>query len=176
MNLKNVLIAIIAAGFLTACGGSAKVTKSFSDDAVATMKSHKMELRNVTVSADEVPDHFVSAMKGHLKNELKKRGLLAGNGNAQAAAIDMDVTYYRMRGGITRMMFGILAGKDGVEADIKILEHGTNNVLTTLTASSYNVMALGGPDDVAQMFAEEAAEAIEKNLATSSKKVATLKK
>jgi len=172
MNLKNLFIAVAAAAVLTACGGSAKVTKSFSDDAVATIKSQKLELRDVKVSAEDVPDHFVSAMKGHLKNELKMRGLLAGDSNTQAAVIDLDVTYYRMRGGITRMMFGILAGKDGVEAEIKILEHGTNNVLTTLTASSYNVMALGGPDDVAQMFAEEAAVAIEENLKSSSKKVA----
>ncbi|MES0372578.1 MAG: DUF4410 domain-containing protein, partial [Mariprofundaceae bacterium] len=149
--------------------------KSFSDDAVATIKSQKLELRDVKVTAADVPDHFVSAMKGHLKNELRMRGLLAGDGNSQAASIDMDVTYYRMRSGITRMMFGILAGKDGVEADIEISVHGTKDVLTKLTASSYNIMALGGPDDVARMFAEEVAKAIEKNLTGGNKKVALKK-
>jgi len=167
-RIKNLLLIIITASFLAACGSNAKITKSFSDDSTDIIKQQKLELRSIKVSAKDVPDHFISAIKGHLKNELKKQGLLASIGNTQPASIDMDITYYRMRGGITRMMFGILAGKDGVEADIRISAHGSTEPLSELTASSYNVTALGERDDVARMFAEKIAKTIKESLNKSN--------
>lgn len=147
---------------LASCGGNAKVTKSFDNSAKAQVASQKMDVRNISTSVPDAPEHFLAAVKGHLKNELRKRGLLSDHGDAHQ--IDLNVTYYRMRSGFTRMMFGMFAGKDGIEAEIEIKNADSGKVLSALTASSYNITAIGNEDDVARMFAEEAAEEIEKSL------------
>jgi len=164
MNIRSILVVGFALVMLVSCGGNAKVTKGFSNDAASIVKSEKLQLGDVKVSAEDVPDQFVAAMKGFLKVELRKRGLLAGEDNLNPAIVSMDVTYYRMRSGFSRMMFGMLAGKDGVEAKVSIVDSKTKSPLTELVASSYNLAAFGGADDVARMFAEEVAKSIEENL------------
>jgi len=75
---------------------------------------------------------------------------------------------FTQKNGETSVMFGILAGKDGVEADIRIYAHGSTEPLSKLTASSYNVTALGEMDDVARMFAEKIAKTIKESLHKSN--------
>lgn len=155
-------LACIIPLFLISCGGNAKVISALDSGDKAKITSQKMAVRSIQSNVDDVPEHFLAAVRGHLKNELGKRGLLAMD--QEANHIDLNVTYYRMRSGITRMMFGVFAGKDGIEADIEIRDISSNKVMGKLSASSYNVMAIGNEDDIARIFAEKAAEEIEKSL------------
>jgi len=164
VRLHNGLLAVgIASLLLVGCGSNAKVVKSLDSNSKSQMISQKLEVNEIKTDVKDVPEHFLAAVKGHLKNELNKRGLLESEGK-EANKIDLQVTYYRMRSGITRMMFGMFAGKDGIEADVTIRDAGTGEVLSQLTASSYNLMAVGGSEDIARMFAEKTAEEIEKSL------------
>ena len=117
---------------------------------------------NVSTKVDSVPDHFMSAIKGFLKVELKEKGLFENNEASPSNVIDIEVNYYRMRSGFTRMFWGMLAGKDGVDSTIRITDKETRIEIGKLTVSSFNVAAIGESEDVARMHAEEIAEALEK--------------
>jgi hypothetical protein len=54
-------------------------------------------------------------------------------------------------------MFGIFAGKDGVDSTVDVVDARTGKVVGSSTVSSYNVMAVGEQEDVARMHAEEIA-------------------
>lgn len=90
-----------------------------------------------------------------LKNELSKANRLAASGQTDAVAIDIKIVAYRMRSGFSRMMFGVLAGKDGIESEVTMRDPKTGAVLGSSTVSTFNVMAVGGQEDVARMHAEE---------------------
>jgi len=162
--VKSILISMVAVMLLAGCGSNAKVMKEFSNEAAIAVKANKLDVRHIGVTAKDVPDHFIAAVKGYLKIELRKKGLLSPEGNANALALDMNVNYYRMRSGFTRAMMGILAGKDGVAANVKILDKKTGKAVTQMEVSSYNISAIGDMDDVARLFAEEVANTIEKHI------------
>jgi hypothetical protein len=157
----RILLFVSGAMLLSACGGNVKVAMPMNQSAEQKMTDQKAAVRMVKASAADVPSHFLLAVKGHVENELNRRGMLA-NGSADSAhQIDVNVTYYRMRTGFTRMMFGVLAGKDGIEGDVTVHDAATGEVISRLTASSFNIMAVGSEDDVARMFAEQVAMALE---------------
>lgn len=159
-------IKLIAGGvlvlFLTACGSSSQFVKPMELSASTPQTQKKYSVGNVTTKVDSVPDQFMSAIKGFLKVELKEKGLFEENEASSSNVIDIEVNYYRMRSGFTRMFFGMLAGKDGVDSTVKISDKETHNEVGELTVSSFNVAAIGESEDVARMHAEEIAEALEK--------------
>ena len=158
-----VRLLLLAAGMamLSACGGNVKVAMPLNPSAEQKIADHKAAVRTVKASVADVPSHFLLAVKGHVENELSQRGMLAKGSADGAHQIDVNVTYYRMRTGFTRMMFGVLAGKDGIEGDVTVHDAGTGAVISRLTASSFNILAVGSDDDVARMFAEQVAMALE---------------
>lgn len=160
---RSILAAMVVAVSLTACGGSAKMAMKMDESNQQKLASNKMVVADVTASAKDVPDQFLSEVKGYLDSELRKRGFLAGKDANGANKVNVNVTYYRMRSGFTRMMFGVFAGKDGIEGKVSITD-AKGNSITTLDASSYNLTAMGGQDDIARMFAESIAETLEKNI------------
>lgn len=56
---------------------------------------------------------------------------------------------------MTRMMFGIFAGKDGINSTVKVYSPDGGKVLGSSEVNSYNVMAVGSQDDIARMHGEE---------------------
>lgn len=168
-TIRSTLLAIGAAILLSACGSNAHMAKEMDSLASEKLLAQKIAVESVHASAADVPDHFLSAVSGHLKNELRKRGLLADETISDAGQIDVDVTYYRMRSGFSRMMFGVLAGKDGIEGQVVIKDAKSGTAISKMDVSSYNIMAVGNEDDIARMFAEDVAGTIEKNLASAKK-------
>jgi len=108
-------------------------------------------------SENTVPEQFLEAIKGYLKAELKKRDMIAEEKSVPDRELAIQVTYYRMRSGFTRMMFGVMAGKDGVTSTVNVLNAKTGEILGTSGVDTYNVLAVGGEQDVARMHAEEIA-------------------
>ncbi|HKB58096.1 MAG TPA: DUF4410 domain-containing protein [Lacunisphaera sp.] len=109
----------------------------------------------------EIPAHVVQAVTGHLDAELRKRGLAAAAEDGNAIRIDATATYYRMRSGFSRMMVGMLAGKDGIKCDVQLVDKKSGQAVGQFQVSSYNLTAVGGEDDVARMLATEIAKALE---------------
>lgn len=109
----------------------------------------------------EIPTHLVSAVIGHLEAELRKRGLAATAEDGNTIRIDATATYYRMRSGFSRMMVGMLAGKDGIKCDVQLIDIKSGQAVGQFQVSSFNLTAVGGEDDVARMLAVEIAKNLE---------------
>lgn len=150
---------LLLAATLTACGSSSQITKPIEPAVVAgPVKFHVGEITDESGKA--VPAHIIAALRGHLDSQLSKRNLLSdGAPGIRIVDVAIEITGYRMRSGVMRGMFGIMAGKDGM--DSKITATAADQPATVLgesTVSSYNVMAVGGEDDIPRMHAEEIAK------------------
>jgi NADH/NAD ratio-sensing transcriptional regulator Rex len=99
----------------------------------------------------------IAALRGHLESELRKRSRLSSAAEG-AARVRIDVVNYRMRSGFARSMFGVMAGKDGVGSKVTVLGTSTDEVLGESEVSTFNVMAVGGEDDIARMHGVEIAK------------------
>jgi len=159
---------LIIVSLMTGCGSTATVLKPMDNKGPSSDQGTKYSIGLVKVSANDVPDHFVAAVKSYLKLELKKNNLLADGGNNRT--IDINITNYRMRTGFNRSMFGILAGKDGIKSTVSIKEKQTHSEIGKSEISTYNLTGAGGVDDVARMHAEAIVDFIsgEKESAESS--------
>ena len=165
MMKKIVLgLALVAAGMLAACGGSIKSSTALDTTSQSKIQHSKLLVRHVDGAQFNVPEHILTQLKSYLESELGKRQLLAAKGAADANMVDIKITYYRMRGGMARDILGVLAGKDGIQADVSIYEPKSNKPMNTIKASSYNFVAAGTEDDMARLFAKVVAKEIEKEV------------
>ncbi len=144
--------------FLVGCGSSKMVKQPIE----GTAQLSKYEINKIKCETEGVPEHFLSAVQGHLKAELSKRSLLSNEANSTSNKVDITVVSYRMRSGFSRMMFGVFAGKDGIESTVKVLEPATGKVIGESNVSSFNVTAVGNEDDIARMHAQEIAKFLAK--------------
>lgn len=142
--------------FLSACGSKATVSKNIDSSLIANQT--QFNIGKIECQLNDVPDHFLEAIKGHLKSELQKRNLYSSENDELPCEINIVLSYYRMRSGFTRMMFGVMAGKDGVESVVSIVDPKTNLVVGKSNVSTFNIMAIGEMDDIARMHAEKIAE------------------
>lgn len=157
MRAITKIITLIVFTFLVcACGSNATISKNVDESLMANQT--KFKIGNIQCQISEVPEHFLVAVKGHLKTELQKRNIYTDDNNSNPCTVDISVNYYRMRSGFTRMMFGVFAGKDGVESIVSVVDSKTNTVLGKSNVSTFNVMAVGEMDDIARMHAEKIAE------------------
>jgi hypothetical protein len=147
---------------LSACGSNSTAIQSIPTANATPMGSGPAKYVSGTISAGktEIPTHIVNAVTGHLDAELRKHGLLATGDDRNVVQIDATTTYYRMRSGFTRMMVGILAGKDGIECEVQLIDKTSHQTVGKFKVSSYNMTAVGGEDDVARMLAAEIAKAL----------------
>jgi hypothetical protein len=147
---------LIVLFLLAACGSSAVVNKSMNE--LPNANQAKYTVDGIKSDVKDVPDHFLAAINGYLEGELKKQDLLAEAGAGNPYKINIIVTDYRMRSNMSRVMLGALAGKDGVESHVTVMDPVTGEVVGESTVSTFNVTAVEGMDDVAEMHAEEIAK------------------
>lgn len=148
-------LVLMISGLLAACGSSQSVVKQMDRPATAVSRFHLDPIDDR--SGESVPDQFLASIRGYLESDLKQQDLLAADLD-QAPRVHIEVIDYRMRGGVTRAMFGAMAGKDGVESKVTVLASGKEQVLGASDVSTFNIMAFGGPDDIARMHADKIAE------------------
>jgi hypothetical protein len=141
---------------LSACGSSAVVNKSLND--LPNRDHAKFTVESIKSDAEGVPDHFLAAINEYLKAELDKKNLLEQTDSNAAYKINILVSEYRMRSGVSRVMLGALAGKDGVESTVTITDPVTGEIAGESAVSTFNVTAVAGMEDVAKMHAEEISE------------------
>ncbi len=156
--------ALLTMGLLSGCGSSIKSTTAMDSSAKQQISSSKLVVDTIDDGKFNIPDHIQARLKSYLKNELAKRDLLAEEGASNANRIQIKVTYYRMRGGVARDILGVLAGKDGIQADVLILPPDSDKPLHTITASSFNFTAAGTEEEMPRLFAGVVAKEIDKQL------------
>lgn len=152
--MKHYLLVVSISGFLAACGSSQSVVKQLNRPATMVARFHLDPVDDR--SGESVPGQFLASIRDYLESDLKQQDLLATEVD-QAPRVHIEVTSYRMRGGITRAMFGVMAGKDGVESKVTVLAPGSDRVLGASDVSTFNIMAVGSPDDIARMHADKIA-------------------
>ena len=158
-QMINKALAGVALAFLLAACGSTSVVKQPVAAMPATSSYSVGTLTNATPKdGDQPPETFMSTLQGHVRSELGKEGRLAAAGAAASAQVDVKVTSYRMRSAFSRLMWGILAGKDGVDSEVTIKDAMTGEVLGSSTVTSYNATTIVGEDGVARMHGQEIAK------------------
>lgn len=111
---------------LSGCGSSAVVNKSLND--LPNRDHAKFTVESIKSDVAGVPDHFLAAISEYLKAELDKKNLLEKTDSSAAYKINILVNEYRMRSGVSRVMLGVLAGKDGVESTVTITDPATGEI------------------------------------------------
>ena len=97
-------------------------------------------------------DQYLSVITSIVESGLRANGRLAEQAEG-ALTMDITVTEWRMRGGATREIFGVLAGKDGITSDVTVRD-SSGASLGTLAVVTYNITSYGG-EAVVQMHGEE---------------------
>ncbi len=147
---KTILLLAILALLIGGCASSTNITQPLEAPTVAEVKTFgEIEIKNNDTKA---PEHFINAVESYIKQGLQERSIYDQESGKK---ISVSVNKYRMRKGMTRMMFGILAGKDGIDSTVKVYSPDGGKVLGSSEVSSYNVMAVGSQDDIARMHGEE---------------------
>lgn len=157
MHGPKLLVAAFAL-CLVGCASSTVVKQPLQPSKEATPVATKYSIGKISAQTSDAPEHFLAAVKGHLKLELSKHGLLATEDAIAPYDTVITVNSYRMRSGFSRAMFGVLAGKDGIDSTVTVTDSKTGRVVGESQVSSYNMMAVGGEDDVARMHAQEIAK------------------
>jgi hypothetical protein len=153
------MFAVGSVTVLAGCGSTTKVSRAIAPASAmgngATSVPRSFEVGEFKSTVDRLPPHFLTEVQSYLTTELRIRGILAGPGSG--AKVNVTATYYRMRSGMNRMMFGAMAGKDGIESSVTVVDSTTGEVIGESTISTYNVTAVGDQGDVARMHAKEIA-------------------
>jgi hypothetical protein len=153
------LAVFAVSALLAACGSTSQIRQPVEPVSAATAAfSVEQPVNAVPKDSDQPAEHFLTAVASYLKSELAKNGRLAKESD-DALKIDIKVTEFRMRSGVTRMMFGVFAGKDGIASEVSVRD-SAQKVLGSSTVSTFNVMAVGGEEDIARMHAEEIAKTL----------------
>ncbi len=157
--MRRIIAVFAISALVAACGSTSQIRQPIEPVSAATaVFSVDKPVNAVPKDSDQPAEHFLNAMTSYLKNELAKNGRLAKEGD-DALKVDIKVTEFRMRSGISRMMFGILAGKDGIASEVSVRD-SPQKVLGSSTVSTFNVMAVGGEEDIALMHAEESTKTL----------------
>ena len=148
--MKNLILSFVFLLSVVGCASTTNITDPLESAEIAeTQTFGEIDINN---NGSKAPPHFITAVESYIKQGLQERSLYdADNGKK----VSISVNSYRMRSGFTRMMFGVFAGKDGIDSTVKIYSPDGNKVLGSSEVSSYNMMAVGNQEDIARMHGEE---------------------
>lgn len=141
--------------FLGGCASSTRVQQDIGERVSVDGRVYVYSISDFASTTTDAPPHFVTAVKSYLEQDLLQRAMLSSEGMAADREVQVTLTSYRMRSGFNRAMFGVLAGKDGVESTVRVVDLSTGELLGTSNVSSFNIMAIGQQEDIARMHGKE---------------------
>jgi hypothetical protein len=153
--MKRTLRHVVAASLLfvlTGCIGTSSQVRSAYAPAAGDKFAYAIE------NAGGMSAEGLQILDDKLKSELSTGGLLAAASDPAARKVEIRITNYRMRHGAARAMAGIMAGKDNITSDVRILERGTGKLLGQLTVESGNATAVGTSRGLIEGHAREIVE------------------
>ncbi len=139
---------------LAACTSSHTVTKAlqWNPGQVPGFSVH-----DISASDTDFTPLQARSFKASLENHLAAHEILAqgGVGTPSDYLVDVTVKNYYMRGTGTRFFAGVLAGRDNITSQVKVIHAGSGSVLADAEVVSSNFTAIGGSDTVLDMHAKE---------------------
>jgi hypothetical protein len=147
MNTRNLFIAAIAL-LLTACAGTV-VRKESSDvrATAGTLKVKSVEAKVSPKAKEQLPNNIKFDLNA-LASTVE-RTLFASNleDTAVATNLDVEVTNVYIRGTLSAVMFGLLAGADNISGNVRVLDP-TGTVLRSFEVNaSYAFGGFAGGQD-----------------------------
>lgn len=154
---STTLIPILTVALLAACGSTTRVSKPINSEMSDAVEPRSYRVENIDSQGANVPAQFVAGIREHLVAELRRQDLL-GSDDSSTHEVRVKIVDYRMRGNVTRFMFGILAGRDGVKSKITVVDRDSGQLVGESSVSTFNVTAVAGPQLVAEMHGRKIAE------------------
>ncbi len=148
--MKKLIVLLIFILCIVGCASTTSITDPLESSEIAEVKTFG-EI-DIDGNGSKAPPHFITAVESYIVQGLQERSLYDSENGKK---ISISVNNYRMRSGFSRMMFGIFAGKDGIDSTVKIYSPDGNRMLGSSEVSSYNMMAVGNQEDIARMHGEE---------------------
>lgn len=160
--MKRIIMLLVLAFMFIGCASSTVIKEPIKSS--TEVEQAKYVIKNIEDKSEKVaPEHFLHSIEGYLKAELKNRGIAAEDEVEINREVNIEITYYRMRSGFSRVMIGAMAGKDRVTSKVTVLDSKTGEVLGASEVDTYNVTAVADEQDVAKMHAEEIADFLSTN-------------
>ena len=130
--------AVTAMGLLS-CGTSSSVSQPLSGAAargpVYVMGSSK--------SADsDATQKTCDELRNVVQYGLLKRGLYAKSDADARRRVNLTITYFRDVGAWGRAFWGVMSGKDGMDATVEVVDIQSGKIIGSATASTFNVTAM----------------------------------
>jgi hypothetical protein len=139
---------------LAACNSTAIVDVP-APEAQALTKNSQYEINRISSNDSGAPNSFLLSVTDHLEAELKRRGMLAGDGGR---SVTIDLLSYRMRRGAIRGFFGAWAGHDGIKSSVVVSSPGIRELVSRATVMTNNLTIYSDADQIAKRHAVEIAD------------------
>lgn len=120
---------------LAACGTSGQVRSKYSHAPTDRFTYEVVNTGGMSVEG-------LVILKTRLDTTLSALGRLAVDNDPAAKKIRVEITKYRMRHGANRALFGIMAGKDSIVSNVRVID-AAGNVLGEIEVNSGNASAWG---------------------------------
>lgn len=146
--MKWMIVALSLA--LSACGTTSQVRNSY---AYAPTDRFVYEV----VNTDGMSDEGVGILKARIDSLLGARGQRATGAEPDVKKVTIEITNYYMRHGAARALVGIMAGKDSIKSEVKIID-AAGKVLGQIDIDSKNATAWGTSRGLIEGHADEIVE------------------
>jgi len=144
-----IVLALLAALVLSACGTSSQVTKRYAP-AAGDQFAYTIDNRG------GMSEENLVTLRSSLDGQLRAAGLLAASPSNAARRVTITINEYRMRHGAARALVGIMAGKDTIRSTVEVVG-SDGEVLGSSEIDSGNSTAWGTTGGLVEGHAEEIA-------------------
>ena len=111
---SSLLIVALLGLMLSACGGSSVVKHAALDKA----GEYRYQIGDISSSAPDVPEEFIRNLRKYLEKDLSKKGVLSAG--KPSKSVNINITDFKMPGRGSRLVLGMLAGKDLVTSKVTV--------------------------------------------------------
>ena len=165
-NMFMMTVSIVLLLIVTGCGTSYSVKQPLPLTAIP-LKTGVYVIGSCETQDNRATRQTCDTLKAEVRYGLIKNGLFDKNGNEAPRKVNLTITYFKNASSWTRAMFGIMAGKDGLDVTVDVIDRQSGNVIGRATASHYNVTA---GDFTEKTMAKEVSKKIADFLASGKSK------
>jgi hypothetical protein len=170
-KVRNASIVLLSVVFLAACSSSGTFTvKQELIEPIDNQKTVSILIKSDKISESEKEDaqKACSSLQEKLYSRLVSEGLFKSSviyPNKGDYSLEVDVLGVRLVSNAARLMFGVMAGASGIEANI-LLKDETGRVLSDFRAdgssATHPLSSESGSDNAVNELASKIAQALKK--------------
>ena len=142
-NFAPMLVSGIALFVFAACGTTSTIKQPLTPvSSVSTSAGNQMYgMGSCDVQDNRATGGTCVALQDRLQYGLFSHGLYEKNEGEADREIRLTITYFRDLGPGMRSFFGVLAGKDGMDVKVEVVNRKDGKIVGSASVSSYNITA-----------------------------------